>query len=179
MNMTHRSRGETAMKRALMIGSTVAIAMMIAASGIRVSARTAIPRKSRRLNSGSSTASRRETPSRIMSCYSMTCSSTMSCRRASTSGPQRFRSPGSLDMFKGPINAEVNDLNDVYAMSAFHPIATELLHYGKWSLSGSTTYSCRLGRRSSNWFLRRSSLRASAAFAAERMAPSAGPRRSS
>ena len=36
----------------------------------------------------------------------MTCSPTMSCRRASTSKPWH----GFLDMFKGPINAEVNDL---------------------------------------------------------------------
>jgi hypothetical protein len=52
------------MKRALMIGSTVAIAMMIAASAIRVSARTSDTAEIKALNSGSSTASRRKTPSR-------------------------------------------------------------------------------------------------------------------
>jgi hypothetical protein len=62
--MTHQSRGETAMKRALMIGSTVAIVVMIAASAIRVSARTSDTAEIKAIEQRSSTASRPKTSSR-------------------------------------------------------------------------------------------------------------------
>jgi ketosteroid isomerase-like protein len=83
------------MKRALMLGSTVTIAMMIAASAMRVSARTSDT-----------------TEIEIMSCYSDEVFAYDVVPPRQYVGAAAFQKPwrGFLDMFKRPINAEVNDL---------------------------------------------------------------------
>jgi ketosteroid isomerase-like protein len=94
------------MKRDLMIGSTVAIAMIIAASAIRVSARTSDTAKIKALEERLIDGMKAKDVKQIMSCYS----DVVSPREYV--GAAAFQKPwqGFLDMFKGPINAEVNDL---------------------------------------------------------------------
>jgi cysteine sulfinate desulfinase/cysteine desulfurase-like protein len=58
------------MKRALMIGSTVAIAMMIAASAIRVSARTSDTAEIKALEQRLVDGIKAKDAKQIMSCYS-------------------------------------------------------------------------------------------------------------
>ena len=58
------------MKRALMIGSTVAIAMMIAASAIRVSARTSDTAEIKALEQRLIDGIKAKDAKQIMSCYS-------------------------------------------------------------------------------------------------------------
>jgi ketosteroid isomerase-like protein len=100
------------MKRALMIGSTVAIAMMITASAIRVSAGTSdtaeITALEQRLIDGITARDAKQ----IMSCYSDDVFVYDVVPPRQYIGAAAFQKPwrGFLDMFKGPINAEVNDL---------------------------------------------------------------------
>jgi ketosteroid isomerase-like protein len=97
------------MKTALMIGSTVAIAMMIAASAIRVSARTSdtaeIKALEQRLIDGMKARDARQ----IMSCYSDDVFAYDVVPPRQYVGAAAFQKPwqGFLDMFKAPINAEV------------------------------------------------------------------------
>ena len=112
MNMTHQSRGETAMKRALMIGSTVAIAMMIAASAIRVSAGTSDTPEVEALEQRLIDGIKAKDVAQIMTCYSDDVFAYDVVPPRQYVGAAAFQKPwqGFLDMFKGPINAEGNDL---------------------------------------------------------------------
>ena len=100
------------MKRALMIGSTVAIAMIIAASAIRVSARASDTAEIKALEQRLIDGIKAKDAMQIMSCYSD------DVFAFDFVPPQQYVGgcgvseawQGFLDMFKGPINAEVNDL---------------------------------------------------------------------
>ena len=100
------------MKRALMIGSTVAIAMMIAASAIRVSARTSDTAEIKALEQRLIDGIKAKDAKQIMSCYSDDVFAYDVVPPRQYVGAAAFQKPwqGFLDMFKGPINAEVNDL---------------------------------------------------------------------
>ena len=100
------------MKRALMIGSTVAIAMIIAASAIRVSARTSDTAKIKALEERLIDGMKAKDVKQIMSCYSDDVFAYDVVPPREYVGAAAFQKPwqGFLDMFKGPINAEVNDL---------------------------------------------------------------------
>ena len=100
------------MKRALMIGSTVVIAMMIAASPIRVSARTSDTTEIEALEQRLIDGIKAKDAKQIMSCYSEDVFAYDVVPPREYVGVAAFQKPwqGFLDMFKGPINAEVNDL---------------------------------------------------------------------
>ena len=100
------------MKRALMIGSTVAIAMMIAASAIRVSARTSDTAEIKALEQRLIDGIKAKDAKQIMSCYSDDVFAYDVVPPRQYVGAAAFQKPwqGFLGMFKGPINAEVNDL---------------------------------------------------------------------
>ena len=100
------------MKRALMIGSTVAIAMIIAASAIRVSARTSDTAEIKALEQRLIDGIKSKDAKQIMSCYSDDVFAYDVVPPREYVGVAAFQKPwqGFLDMFKGPINAEVNDL---------------------------------------------------------------------
>lgn len=106
------SRGETAMKRALMIGSTVAIAMMIAASPIRVSATSSDTAEIKALEQRLIDGVKAKDAKQIMSCYSDDVLAYDVVPPREYVGAAAFQRPwdGFLAMFKGPISAEVNDL---------------------------------------------------------------------
>ena len=106
------SRGEMAIKRALMIGSTVAITMMIAASALRVSARTSDTTEIEALEQRLIDGIKAKDAKQIMSCYSDDVFAYDVVPPRQYVGAAAFQKPwqGFLDMFKGPINAEVNDL---------------------------------------------------------------------
>ena len=100
------------MKRALMIGSTVAIAMMIAASAIRISARTSDTAEIMAVEQRLIDGMKAKDVKQIMSCYSDDVFAYDVVPPRQYVGAAAFQKPwqGFLDMFKGPINAEVNDL---------------------------------------------------------------------
>ena len=112
MNMMHYSRGVTAMKIALMTGSTIAIAIMIAASAVRVSARTSDTAEIKALEQRVIDGIKAKDVKQIMSCYSDDLFAYDVVPPRQYVGAAAFQKPwqGFLDMFKGPINAEVNDL---------------------------------------------------------------------
>src|ERR1700747_721536 len=112
MNMTRQSREVTAMKRALIIGSTVAIAMMIAASAMRVYARTSDTAEIKALEQRLIDGIKAKDVKQIMSCYSDDVFAYDVVPPRQYVGAAAFQKPwqGFLDMFKGTINAEVNDL---------------------------------------------------------------------
>jgi ketosteroid isomerase-like protein len=112
MNMTRQSREVTAMKRALIIGSTIGIAMMIAASAARVSARTSDTAEIKALEQRLIDGIKAKDVKQIMSCYSDDLFAYDVVPPRQYVGAAAFQKPwqGFLDMFKGPINAEVNDL---------------------------------------------------------------------
>ena len=95
-----------------MIGSTVAIAMMIAASAIRVSARTNDTAEINALEQRLIDGIKAKDAKQIMSCYSDDVFAYDVGPPLQYVGATAFQKPwqGFLDMFKGPINAEVNDL---------------------------------------------------------------------
>src|ERR1700756_3254081 len=70
MNMTRQSREVTAMKRALIIGSTIGIAMMIAAGAARVSARASDTAEIKALEQRLIDGIKSKDAKQIMSCYS-------------------------------------------------------------------------------------------------------------
>ena len=100
------------MKRALMIGSTVAIAMMIAASVIRVSARTSDTAEIQTLEQRLIDGIKAKDVKHIMSCYSDDLFAYDVVPPRQYVGAAAFQKAweGFLGMFKGPINVEVNDL---------------------------------------------------------------------
>ena len=100
------------MKRGLMIGSTVAIAMMIAARAIRVSARTSDTAEIKALEQRLIDGIKAKDAKQIMSCYSDDVFAYDVVPPRQYVGAVAFQKPwqGFLDMFKGPINAEMNDL---------------------------------------------------------------------
>jgi ketosteroid isomerase-like protein len=102
----------TAMKRALMIGSAIAIAMMIAASAARVSARTSDTAEIKALEQRLIDGIKAKDVKQIMSCYSEDLFAYDVVPPLQYVGAAAFQKPweGFLGMFKGPINAEVNDL---------------------------------------------------------------------
>jgi ketosteroid isomerase-like protein len=106
------SRGETAMKRALMIGLTVAIVMIIAASPIRVPASTSDTAEIKALEQRLIDGVKAKDAKQIMSCYSDDVFAYDVVPPREYVGAAAFQEPWNsfLDMFKGPINAEVNDL---------------------------------------------------------------------
>jgi ketosteroid isomerase-like protein len=112
MIMTHQSRGEAALKRALMIGSTVAIAIVIAASAIRGTVRTSDTAEIKALEQQLIDGMKAKDAKRIMSCYSDDVFAYDVVPPRQYVGAAAFQKPwqGFLDMFKGPINVEVNDL---------------------------------------------------------------------
>src|ERR1700747_883806 len=112
MNMTRQSREVTAMKRALIIGSTVAIAMMIAASAMRVYARTTDTAEITALEQRLIDGIKAKDVKQIMSCYSDDLFAYDVVPLRQYVGAAAFQEPwqGFLGMFKGPINVEVNDL---------------------------------------------------------------------
>jgi len=104
--------GRDGMKRALMIGSTVAIAMMIAVSAIRVSARTSDTAEIKALEQRLIDGIKAKDAKQIMSCYSDDVFAFDVVPPQQYVGAAAFQKPwqGFLDMFKGPISAEMNDL---------------------------------------------------------------------
>jgi ketosteroid isomerase-like protein len=100
------------MKRTLMIGSTVAIAMMIAASAIRVPARTNDTAEIEALEQRLIDGIKAKDVKQIMSCYSDDVFAYDLVPPREYVGATAFQKPwqGFLDMLKGPINAEVHDL---------------------------------------------------------------------
>jgi ketosteroid isomerase-like protein len=100
------------MKSALMIGSTVAIAMMIAASAIRVSARASDTAEIKALERRLIDGIKAKDVKQIMICYSDDVFAFDVVPPQQYVGAVAFQQPwqGFLDMFKGPINAEMNDL---------------------------------------------------------------------
>jgi ketosteroid isomerase-like protein len=102
----------TAMKRALMIGSAIAIAMMIAASAARVSARTSDTAEIQALEQRLIDGIKAKDVNQIMSCYSDDVFAYDVVPPRQYAGAAAFQKPWQsfLGMFKGPINAEVNDL---------------------------------------------------------------------
>jgi ketosteroid isomerase-like protein len=106
------SRGETAMKRTLMIGSTIAITMIIAASAIRVSATRSDTTEIKALEQRLMDGIKAKDAKQIMSCYSDDVFAYDVVPPREYGGAAAFQKPwqGFLDMFKGPINAEMNDL---------------------------------------------------------------------
>src|SRR4029077_12085911 len=120
------------MKRALMIGSTVAIAMMIAASAIRVSARTSDTAEKKGLEQRLIDGKKARDARQIMSCYSDDVFAYDVVPPRQYVGAAAFQKPwqGFLDMFKAPINAEVNDLvihsdgKTAYSRSVHHVSGT-------------------------------------------------------
>jgi ketosteroid isomerase-like protein len=112
MNMTHQSSGVTAMKRALMTGSAFAIAMMIAASAVGVSARTSDTAEIQTLEQRLIDGIKAKDVKHIMSCYSDDLFAYDVVPPRQYVGAAAFQKAweGFLGMFKGPINAEVDDL---------------------------------------------------------------------
>ena len=106
------SRGEMAMKRALMIGATVVMAMMIAASPIRISAETSDTAEIKALEQRLIDGVKAKDVKQIMSCYSDDVFAFDVVPPREYVGAAEFQKPwnGFLAMFKGPIHAEVNDL---------------------------------------------------------------------
>jgi ketosteroid isomerase-like protein len=110
--MTHKSKGITPMKIAVRIGSRIAFALMIAASADRVSASTSdtaeIEALEQRLIDGIMAKDLKQ----IMSCYSDDVFAYDVVPPRQYVGAAAFQKPwqGFLGLFKGPINAEVNDL---------------------------------------------------------------------
>jgi ketosteroid isomerase-like protein len=100
------------MKRALMIGSTIAITMMIAASVVHVSARTSDTAEIRALEQRLIDGIKGRDVKQIMSCYSDDLFAYDVVPPRQYVGAAAFQKPwqGFLDMFKGPINAEVSEL---------------------------------------------------------------------
>src|SRR5690242_21817712 len=100
------------MKRTLMLGSTVAIAMMIAASAMRVSARTNDTAEIKVLEQRLIDGIKAKEVKQIMSCYSDDVFAYDVVPPREYVGAAAFQKPWQrfLDLFKGPINAEVNDL---------------------------------------------------------------------
>jgi len=100
------------MKRTLMLGSTVAIAMMIAASAMRVSARTSDTAEINALEQRLIDGIKAKDVKQIVNCYSDDVFAYDVVPRRQYVGAAEFQKPwqGFLHMFKGPINAEVNDL---------------------------------------------------------------------
>jgi ketosteroid isomerase-like protein len=95
-----------------MIGSTVAIAMIIAASAIRVSARTSDTAEIKVLEQRLIDGIKSKDAKQIMSFYSDDVFAYDVVPPREYVGIAAFQKPwqGFLDMFKGTINAEVNDL---------------------------------------------------------------------
>jgi len=120
------------MKRGLMIGSTVAIAMMIAASAIRVSARTSDTEEIKALEQRHIDGIKAKDAKQIMICYSDDVLAYDVVPPRQFVGAAAFQQPwqGFLDMFKGPISAEVNDLvinsdgKIAYSRSVQHVLGT-------------------------------------------------------
>jgi ketosteroid isomerase-like protein len=98
------------MKRALMIGSTIAITMMIAASVVHVSARTSDTAEITALEQRLIDGIKARDVKQIMSCYSDDLFAYDVVPPRQYVGAAAFQKPwqGFLDMFKGPINAEVS-----------------------------------------------------------------------
>jgi hypothetical protein len=82
------------MKRALMIGSTVAIVMMIAASAIRESARTRDTAEIKALEQRLIDGIKAKDAKQIMRCYSDDMFAYDVVAPRQYVGPRRFRSPG-------------------------------------------------------------------------------------
>src|ERR1700747_1340629 len=112
MNMTRQSREVTAMKRALIIGSTIGIAMMIAASAARVSARTSDTAEIKALEQRLIDGIKAKDVKQIMSCCSDDLFAYDVVPPRQYVGAAAFQKAWQnfLGMFKGPINAEVSDL---------------------------------------------------------------------
>jgi ketosteroid isomerase-like protein len=112
MNMMQNSRRVTAMKIALMTGSTIAVAMMIAASVVRVSARSSDTAEIKALEHRLIDGIKAKDVKQIMSCYSDDLFVYDVVPPRQYVGAAAFQKPwqGFLSMFKGPVNAEVNDL---------------------------------------------------------------------
>jgi ketosteroid isomerase-like protein len=102
----------TAMKRDLMIGSAIAIAMMIAASAARASDRTSDIAEIQALEQRLIDGIKAKDVNQIMSCYSDDLFAYDVVPPRQYAGAAAFQKPWQsfLGMFKGPINAEVNDL---------------------------------------------------------------------
>jgi ketosteroid isomerase-like protein len=100
------------MKRALMIGSTLAIAMMIGAGAIRVSAGTSDTAEVEALEQRLIDGINAKDAKQIMSCYSDDVFAYDVVPPREFVGAAAFQKPwqGFLNMFNGPISAQVNDL---------------------------------------------------------------------
>lgn len=100
------------MKIALMTGSTIAIAIMIAASAVRVSARTSDTAEIKALEQRVIDGIKAKDVKQIMSCYSDDLFAYDVVPPRQYVGAAAFQKPRQrfLGMFKGPINAEFNDL---------------------------------------------------------------------
>jgi len=96
----------------LMIGSTIAITMMIAASGVHVSARTSDTAEITALEQRLIDGIKARDVKQIMSCYSDDLFAYDVVPPRQYVGAAAFQRPWQsfLGMFKGPINAEVNEL---------------------------------------------------------------------
>src|SRR5690242_11230540 len=100
------------MKRTLMLGSTVAIAMMIAASAMRVSARTNDTAEIKVLEQRLIDGIKAKEVKQVMSCYSDDLFAYDVVPPRQYVGAAAFQKPwqGILGMFEGPINVDENDL---------------------------------------------------------------------
>src|SRR5580765_423550 len=100
------------MKIALMTGSTIAVAMMIAASVVRVSARTSDTAEIKALEHRLIDGIKAKDVKQIMSCYSDDLFVYDVVPPRQYVGAAAFQKPwqGFLGMFEGPINVDVNDL---------------------------------------------------------------------
>jgi ketosteroid isomerase-like protein len=100
------------MKRALMIGLTIAFTMMIAASAVHVSARTTNTAEITALEQRLIDGIKARDVKQIMSCYSDDVFAYDIVPPREYVGAAAFQRPWQsfLRMFKGPINAEVNEL---------------------------------------------------------------------
>src|SRR5690348_18445698 len=100
------------MKRTLMLGSTVAIAMMFGASAMRVSARTSDTTEIEALEQRLIDGIKAKDVKQIMSCYSDDLFAYDVVPPLQYVGAAAFQKPwqGFLGMFEGPINVDVNDL---------------------------------------------------------------------
>jgi ketosteroid isomerase-like protein len=100
------------MKRLLMIGSTIAVALTIVAGAVGVSARTSDTAEIQALEQRLIDGIKLKDVKQIMSCYSDNVFAYDVVPPRQYVGAAAFQKPweGFLGMFKGPINAEVNDL---------------------------------------------------------------------
>jgi ketosteroid isomerase-like protein len=100
------------MKRALIVGSTVPIVLIIAASAVGVPARSSDTAEIKALEQRLIDGIKAKDANQIMSCYSNDVFAYDVVPPLQYVGAAAFQKPwqGFLGMFKGPINAEVNDL---------------------------------------------------------------------